>query len=148
MFWGPQGKGQRLLGAFVDTESPHMTGVSFPPFPYRHVRPSLVFVVERWAIVSEDAMEYYQNSSQWSEACFGCYFCRKAKEVAPDITCKPLKHVHFGSELEVLGVFDGSNDDNNPLANPTSYTGAILGPSLHREGLDPSKISFPTGQPD
>ena len=80
-----------------------------PPFvwPCRHVRPSLLFVVERWAVVCENVTEYLsQPGLDWSR--------RQGYETMPGFGYTLLKDVRFGSKLQILQVEDGVQLMVNP----------------------------------
>ena len=82
-----------------------------PPFvwPCRHVRPSLLFVAERWAVVCENVTEYLsQPGLNWSRRQYTL-----------------LEDVRVGSKLEILQVCDGLQLNGEPVKSPSSETGWV-----------------------
>ena len=110
---------------------------SYPLFPYRHVRPSLLFEVYRWAVVSGDMDDYHRECSRRNCDC-DCDFIKKYKVVR-----RFLQHVRWGSQLEILGVFDGVDSDGLPLTSPTSETGMIWARHYFETGWIPVKYLLP-----
>ena len=129
-----------------------MTGVSFPTFPYRHVRPSLLFEVDRWAVVCEDMTDYLNLLCMgWCDNCLEYDLCREARGFQRNALLGMLPGFHFtllkgpmlrlGSTLEILGVFDGTEPDGYPEKSPTTDTGMIW--ARHFPTRDGSQQSTP-----
>ena len=110
---------------------------SYPLFPYRHVRPSLLLEVYRWAVVSGDMVEYHRECSERNCDC-DCDFTKKYQ-----IVRRFLQHVRWGSQLEILGVFDGVDSEGLPLASPTAMTGMIWARHYFETGWIPVKYLLP-----
>ena len=99
-----------------------------PPcvWPCRHVRPSLLFVVERWAVVCEDMTEYLsQPGMDWPPAYLEAVVRRQGYETMPGVGYTLLKDIRFGSILEILRVEDGVELDGRPVRSPSSETGWV-----------------------
>ena len=111
---------------------------SYPVFPCRHVRPSLLFEVWRWAVVCVDTTEYYRECSLRISTEYCSDFIEKYK-----IVRRFLQHVRCGSQLEILGVFDGVDSDGLPLPSPTSETGMIWARHYFETGWIPVKYLLP-----
>ena len=110
---------------------------SYPLFRYHHVRPSLLFEVYRWAVVSGDMVEYHRECSERNCDC-DCEFTKKYQ-----IVRRFLQHVRWGSQLEILGVFDGVDSEGLPLESPTAMTGMIWARHYFETGWIPVKYLLP-----
>ena len=100
-----------------------------PPFvwPYRHVRPSLLFVVERWAVVCENVTEYLsQPGFNWSRRQYIL-----------------LEDVRVGSKLEILQVCDGLQLNGEPVKSPSSETGWVWARHYFVKGWIPVRYLLP-----
>ena len=97
--------------------------------PYRHIRPSLLFEVGRWAVVCVDTTNFIRTCSGWKDDClYGCDLCRKAENIIPGIDHIMLEHVELGSKLEIFGAFDGADHKRSggyPHQLPTAKTGMV-----------------------
>ena len=111
--------------------------LSYPLFRYHHVRPSLLFEVYRWAVVSGDMVDYHRECSERNCDC-DCDFTKKYQ-----IVRRFLQHVRWGSQLEILGVFDGVDSEGLPLASPTAMTGMIWARHYFETGWIPVKYLLP-----
>jgi len=116
---------------------------SYPVWPYRHVRPSLLFEAERWAVVCEDMTEYNQARLGWNDACCECDLCREGHEIVPGIGYTLLQAINFGSKLEILGVFDGVEPDGTPARSPSSETGMVWARHYIVKGWIPVRYLLP-----
>ena len=109
-----------------------------PPFvwPCRHVRPSLLFVVERWAVVCENVTEYLsQPGLDWSR--------RQGYETPPGFGYTLLEDVRVGSKLEILQVCDGLQLNGEPVKSPSSETGWVWARHYFVKGWIPVRYLLP-----
>ena len=121
---------------------------TFPEYPFRHVRPSLLFEVEKWAVVCVNTEEYHREWSLRSgdhenDECDCDYSFRNGRGTIHHVGCNFLKYVQCGSQIEVLGVCDGVDCDGLPCATPSFSTGFILGRHFFEEGWIPTRYLLP-----
>ena len=126
----------------------NMSDPTFPEYPFRHVRPSLLFEVEKWAVVCVNTEEYHREWSLRSgdhenDECDCDYSFRNGRGTIHHVGCNFLKYVQCGSQIEVLGVCDGVDCDGLPCATPSFNTGFIWGRHFFEEGWIPTRYLLP-----
>jgi len=124
-----------------------MSDLTFPEYPFRHVRPSLIFEVEQWAMVCVSTEEYYREWSMGSDhngvQC-GCdWSFHNGVQWIDHVGCNFLQHVVSGSQIEVLGVCDGVDCDEQPCASPSFETGFVWGRHFFETGWIPARYLLP-----
>ena len=120
-----------------------MDDPTFPEYPYRHVRPSLLFEVWRWAVVSVDTEEYYREWSLRDGDCKCDYTFHNGRQLIHHVGCNFLQTIKCGSQIEILGVCDGVDCDGLPHASASSNTGLIWGRHFFETGWIPTKYLQP-----
>ena len=110
-----------------------MEDVTHPAYPFKDVRASLLFIVEEWAMVHTDISSYQQRVMPN----MGAYSSSLQEKYGP------LKHARIGSTLEILGVFDGSDDNDYPLANPNLNTAMVWARHYFEKGWIPAIFLLP-----
>ena len=134
-----------------------MTDLSFPNYPFRHVRPSLIFEVEKWAVVCVSTEEYYREWALKDDAAqcaslttvsdgvqCGCDFeFHNGISWINHVGCNFLRHVKSGSQIEVLGVCDGVDCDGGPCKSPSFATGFIWARHFFETGWIPARYPLP-----
>ena len=133
-----------------------MCDLTFPGYPFRHVRPSLIFEVEKWAVVCVSTEEYYREwAMEGGDQCAsvttvhdgvqcGCDFeFHNGIQWINHVGCNFLQHVTSGSQIEVLGVCDGVGCDGQPCASPSFATGFIWARHFFETGWIPVRYLLP-----
>ena len=131
------------VGCHSDMHDP-----TFPAYPYRHVRPSLLFEVEQWAVVCVTTEEYHREWSLRSgkHECGECdcdFSFHNGRQIINHVGCNFLQHVRCGSRIEVLGVCDGVDDAGQPCEEPSFFTGFIWGRHYFEKGWIPVRYLLP-----
>ena len=125
-----------------------MSDPTFPEYPYRHVRPSLLFEVEQWAVVCVSTEEYHREWSLRSGEhdygeCDCDYHFHDGSQLIKHVRCNFLQQVKCGSRVEILGVCDGVDCDGQPCATPTFNIGFIWGRHFFETGWIPTRYLLP-----
>ena len=125
-----------------------MNDPTFPEYPYRQIRPSLLFEVEQWAVVCVSTEEYHRewslrNGEHDYGECDCDYHFHNGRQMIKHVRCNFLQQVKCGSHVEILGVCDGVDCDGQPCATPTFNTGFIWGRHFFETGWIPTRYLLP-----
>ena len=95
------------------------------------------------AVVSVDTEEYYREWSLRNCDCDCDYTLFNGRTLLHHVKCTFQQHVNCGSQIEILGVFDGVDSDGLARPSPTSETGMIWARHYFETGWIPVKHLLP-----